>query len=1134
MYNSLISIKTGNKNLLVPADRLAFSCFFFSAMPESSSSFLKDFFNKLIAEEETVIVGSSDSINSLMIQIGIRDFPKDRVRQYENKYSLEQGAALFSVLNIDFNFGDKIKKIFVCDKFRLPFDEIKQKFSSRYEISSIQEFVMLRPDIFPAESWVPIERNIYPLKMPPINVEQDLDILIVDCPSRNLSLMPNGLGYVNNALKLTNCKFQILDLDIIAYHRFHIHRLFDMGGVITLPNGRDLPEDPWQAEHYDLWSNGGGGVSKLTGKNYMVDFFSPLIDEVVSEIIASRPKAVGFSIQGCNEAFSEEVAKRIKEIDKEILIVVGGFSCYNPDVGRKAFPLSDYMCIGEADLTVGPLVESLAKGLLPKNLPGVLSRFDTPDYEYIPAPMIHDLDKIEFPKYEWIDLSIYRNFNDYQLTPIIASRGCRWSRCTFCAERFYWRIRTPINFVDELEWLVSQGCYLFMFNESDLGGMPERVVEICDEIIRRGLHKKIKLTGQLRVNKLQNRTFFEKLREANFVALRFGIDAFSENTLKLQKKGYTVDMISQNLKDCWEVGIYTEVNWVIGVPGETERDVDEGIELILKNREYIGRLANINPLILVNGGVYWIDPDSHNIKFREPKEALYEKFPRAMPADVWFSVEPYIDAAVRKLRFEKIVLALHDAGFEVGAWAARIIEDVKLARDKARSGSKEGDDENVSYGEFTVLSDTNKKDSDDFDNKENKKIGKKIITIKTENDISSSMDKKLATPPLFNELILLKKMKVGGSTYQIVNADGWIYAVPEALIEANNFLNASLLSSPGVIKGMTESEVREILEENIGWANSRGQYDDRNNQKEGGAYLRANSLNTQILNKAAVNFSRYVSIEYFEGYYYGLMRTNDHKRKLNTSLLEDLKLVYKVFFSSSKDLSLEERLKSSIPENFLNKFKQIIFQFTSQDQIESIKKLKGNKKIFALLTRYIVGVFKATIQDFAVKDLSFRNALINTDKKILGVVTYGAQPELLWTSGNKNIIKFDGLYYKVPHGMPVNWQNPTDLMELEKFNNLKMLSMEEDASKPLSSSLKNILETKNIGSKVLTVTNKPLVAMDLPKAEYVIVEYEGWAYGIPYKYRNVNLEEVDIMEYEGVIRDVEKMVVEDEINSLSI
>src|SRR5262249_33106807 len=182
--------------------------------------------------------------------------------------------------------------------------------------------------------------------------------------------------------------------------------------------------------------------------------------------------------------------------------------------------------------------------------------------------------------------------------------------------------------------------------------------------------------------------YFKKLRQAGFVALRFGIDAFSENTLRLQKKGYTTATVCQNLRDCSEAGIFSEVNWVIGVPGETEEDVDESIALILKNKPYIGRLANINPLILVTGGVYWLEPEKHNIHFRGNKEELYATHPRAIPAHLWYSTEPYIDEKVRQQRFERIVLALHEGQFSVGAWATRVIEDVKNHRDPNRAGPR--------------------------------------------------------------------------------------------------------------------------------------------------------------------------------------------------------------------------------------------------------------------------------------------------------------------------------------------------------------------------------------------------------------------------------------------------------------
>lgn len=566
-----------------------------------------------------------------------------------------------------------VQTVFLCQTRAVERMTAKDSLPGRLTVISAEILPEIAIEAIPTRAWTPIVQNIYPIKLPKMRFSGKSDLILLDCPARNLALMPNGLGYVHNALKRSGIAFETFDLDIVAYHHYHIGRLFDEGGTIVLPSGREMPTDPWQAENYDLWAD-----------PELLAHLGPIISQAADAIIDAKPKVLGLSIQQCNEQCSRLLVNRVKEALPDVVILVGGFSCYNADIGLKAFPEADYMCIGESDLTVGPLARSLVSGERPRDLPGVLSRHDTPDRIFVPAPMPHNLDRLDFPRYEWFDIDIYRNFNGYQLVPIIASRGCRWSRCTFCAERFYWRIRSARNFVDELAWLVDQGCTLFMFNESDLNGMPDKLLEICDEIIRRGI--KVRLTGQLRIQKTSDRPFYDRLRAAGFVALRFGVDAFSANALRLQKKGYTVDMIRQNLRDCWEAGIYTEVNWVIGVPGETEADCEEGIDLILENQKYIGRLANINPLILVNGSVYWIDPERHGIRFRTSKEELYAANPRYVPAESWFSVNPYIDAEVRKERFERIVVRLHDAGFKVGPWAERVIADVKQARDKARAG----------------------------------------------------------------------------------------------------------------------------------------------------------------------------------------------------------------------------------------------------------------------------------------------------------------------------------------------------------------------------------------------------------------------------------------------------------------
>jgi hypothetical protein len=46
------------------------------------------------------------------------------------------------------------------------------------------------------------------------------------------------------------------------------------------------------------------------------------------------------------------------------------------------------------------------------------------------------------------------------------------------------------------------------------------------------------------------------------------------------------------------------------------------------------------------------------------------------------------------------------------------------------------------------------------------------------------------------------------------------------------------------------------------------------------------------------------------------------------------------------------------------------------------------------------------------------------------------------------------------------------------------------------------------------------------------VSYEGFVYGMPQSLGDIDLSEVDVIGIEGVIRDVSRQVVENEINDL--
>lgn len=500
--------------------------------------------------------------------------------------------------------------------------------------------------------------SIYPIQIPDISFQHNLDMILLELPPRYLPIIPNGIGFVHNILKTTGISFQTVDLNIILYHRFHSDRL--LKGLSS--KFGDIPmDDPWDNVHCDAWNT-----------NNVLDFFKKDFEEIIDKLVAASPKIVGFSLNGFNRVLAERITTRLRAALPGIIILVGGYDCVYHHVGPKVFSDFDYMLIGEAELTLPPLIDCLMKGEQVADKPGIVSRYDKPDRVWLPAPLPADLDMNGFPKYDWADLSLYRYFNGYLLTPIAASRGCHWARCTFCAECFSWRRREPKLVVDEIEWLTTHGGGdLFHFNESDLNGDHDTLLAICDEIIQRRLS--VRLVGQLRVDRKNTRQFFQKLSKAGFCSLRFGVDGWSRNTLRLQKKGYTMEMVYQNLRECYLAGISIDVNIVLGIPGETDGDVEEMIENLLANRQYINSIAGLNTLILSAGSQYYQDPDAFNIRFRGDRDHIYASHPTAIPYELWYSEEPYIDQPVRIQRMRRIITSLHEHGFNVGQYAQYII-----------------------------------------------------------------------------------------------------------------------------------------------------------------------------------------------------------------------------------------------------------------------------------------------------------------------------------------------------------------------------------------------------------------------------------------------------------------------------
>ncbi|MBU1169618.1 MAG: B12-binding domain-containing radical SAM protein [Proteobacteria bacterium] len=533
----------------------------------------------------------------------------------------------------------------------------------RMNIVSLEDLENVDPDVIPRTAVYEQHEVKYPVAFQEIDVLPGQDMILVQPPGILLPMMfPNGLGYVHNILKRTGIRFQTLDTNIVFYHRYHRQRLLDRVDGDDLSTGQlQLADEPWDRENWAEWV-----------KPEFLNFFMPQLRDVIALLVNAKPKIVGISVNLINNLFAKEMIKGIREGLPDTLIIVGGPDCLHHGLGPKKIDDFDYMIIGEAENSLETLINRVITGDRPGDIPGVVSRFDSENRQWTPAPVSEDLDLYGYPDYEWTDIMVYgNNRGNILCSPINTNRGCKWGKCRFCTETLFFRSRSPESVVDEIKWWIGKGYRNFSFNDSDANGDPEKLEDICREIIRNDLD--ITLVSQFRIDRRNTPEFFHLLKDAGFTGLVFGVDAWTDRLIQLQRKGYNMRIVEQNLRDCHQAGLRSSVNMVVGIPGETSGDIDELIENIIRIKEYIvfGQIATLQLLV---GIEYYRHPEQYGLRFRGDRETIYADHLELIPAELWYSEEPYIDEGVRIQRMRHVYESLYKHGVNFDPFCENLIK----------------------------------------------------------------------------------------------------------------------------------------------------------------------------------------------------------------------------------------------------------------------------------------------------------------------------------------------------------------------------------------------------------------------------------------------------------------------------
>jgi radical SAM superfamily enzyme YgiQ (UPF0313 family) len=317
------------------------------------------------------------------------------------------------------------------------------------------------------------------------------------------------------------------------------------------------------------------------------------IDKVLAEtlrlISGSDTDIIGISCLVTEIEIVEEMCRKIKELKPKTTIVLGGAQpSTHPEHFDVAKEYIDYFVMGEGEITFPELVTALRDGRNTKDIKGLAWFESGLIVKSPPRELIKDLDTLPPPAYDKVDMARYTRPTSWGVRPVpislfwmFSSRGCPF-QCNYCVahEIFGKRVqqRSPGNLVDEIELLVNaynlDGIYFF---DESFTINSKRVIEICREIRKRGI--KIVFGCQTRVD-LISEDVVAALAEAGCIQIDFGIESGSDRMLKAIRKGVTVEQIKKALRLCKKYGIRIFANMMVNLPGETEEDLKESIDLM--------------------------------------------------------------------------------------------------------------------------------------------------------------------------------------------------------------------------------------------------------------------------------------------------------------------------------------------------------------------------------------------------------------------------------------------------------------------------------------------------------------------------------------------------------------------------
>ena len=308
-------------------------------------------------------------------------------------------------------------------------------------------------------------------------------------------------------------------------------------------------------------------------------------EEMTKTLEEYKPDFVCFSFT--TPLFKEccEYAKFVREKLPSAKIIAGGVhpTIYPEEVLEKSE--ADIAVIAEGDFILPAVVAAGDDLEKLKEIKGIA--FKDKNKEIIKTPRasgVENMDDLPLPAWQLLPVKKYKMpkimTKKNPVGTMETSRGCL-AACTYCNKTVFgrkWGGKSAKRVVDELEYMQKCGFNEIHIYDDMFSTDLDRLKDICDIIVERGLKVSWKLDCGIRIDSVDPE-LYRKLKKSGCYSVGYGLESGSQEILDRIKKGLNIKEAHNAIKWAKEAGIETVGFFMFGLPGETEETMEETIKL---------------------------------------------------------------------------------------------------------------------------------------------------------------------------------------------------------------------------------------------------------------------------------------------------------------------------------------------------------------------------------------------------------------------------------------------------------------------------------------------------------------------------------------------------------------------------